>query len=163
MERSSCSILEVSGYTFNREFELINLCTVDYVRGQSPRCILSGQYEKSAAQPLVALSNSAQVIAIAVGTDVQIFSGLTGVLDSTIEGIFNDNIVAIEFESLGTQLFVAGDRQVRVYQNIVGYKVGLHLAKEKLKDKKNSSATQERLESQIEEFTEILKKHQELK
>lgn len=84
-------------------------------------------------------------------------------LDSTIEGIFNDNIVNIKFDSLGTQLFVAGDRQVRVYQNIVGYKVGLHLAKEKSMDKKNSSATQERLESQIEEFTAILEKYQALK
>lgn len=109
---------------------------------------------------MIALSNSAQVIAIAVGTNVHIFSGLTGELDATIDGIFNDNIVSIEFDSLGTQLFVAGDRQVRIFTNITGYKVGVVVAKEKLKDKKNSSATQDRLESQIEEYEAIIKLHE---
>lgn len=109
---------------------------------------------------MIALSNSAQVVAIAVGTDVQLFSGLTGELDATIDGIFNDNILVIGFDSLGLHLFVAGDRQVRIFDNITGYKVGLQTAKEKLKDKKNSTATQERLEAQVEEYEAILKKHE---
>lgn len=133
---------------------------VDYVRGEYARCLLTGHYDKTAAPPLIALSNSAQVVAIAVGTDVQLFSGLTGELDATIDGIFNDNILVIDFDSLGLHLFVAGDRQVRIFDNITGYKVGLQTAKEKLKDKKNSTATQERLEAQIEEYEAILKKHE---
>lgn len=108
---------------------------------------------------MVALSNSAHVIAIAVASTVYLFSGTTGVLDATISDIFNDNIVAMEFESVGVQLFVAGDRQVRVFHNITGYKVAMDLAKEKLKNKKNSTAVQQRLEMQIEEYQEIIKKH----
>lgn len=69
----------------------------------------------------------------------------------TIENIFNDHIVAIAFDPLGLQLFVAGDRQIRVFHNVTGYKVGILAAKEKLKDKKVSMATRERLELQIEE------------
>lgn len=134
--------------------------TVDYVRGEYARCLLTGRYDKTAAPPLIALSNSAQVIAIAIGTDVQLFSGLTGDLDATIEGIFNDNILVIGFDSLGFHLYVAGDRQIRIFDNITGYKVGLETAKEKLKDKKISTATHERLESQIEEYEAILKKHE---
>ena len=122
---------------------------------------MSGKYDKTnSSPPLIALSNSANVIAIAVGSDVQLFSGLTGEIDATIKGIFNDNIVAMEFETLGTQLFVAGDRQVRVFNNITGYKVGLIIAKNKLKDKKISYGLQERLEAQIDEYEEILKKHE---
>lgn len=81
-------------------------------------------------------------------------------MDTTIVGIFNDNILSIGFESLGTQLFVAGDRQVRIFDNITGCKVGLIIANKKIKDKKNSTAVQERLEAQIEEYEEILKKHE---
>lgn len=135
--------------------------TVDYTRGEYPKCRLTGSYVKmNADPPMIALSNSAHVIAIAVGSDVQIFSGLTGEVDVTITGIFNDNIQAIGFDFLGTQFFVAGDRQVRIFNNITGCKVGLVIAKNKLKDKKNSSAVQDRLEAQIEEYEEMLKKHE---
>lgn len=122
--------------------------------------MFSGSFDNKATSPLIALSNSAQVIAIAVGTDVQLYSGLTGELETKIEGIFNDNIVAIGFDSLGTQMFCAGDRQVRIFENITGYKVGIKVAQEKLKDSKISSAQKDRLESQIEEFEAIVKQHE---
>lgn len=112
---------------------------------------MTGEYESKAVSPLIALSNSAHVIAIATGCDVQLFSGLTGGLDATMENIFNDHIMAIGFDSLGLQLYVAGDRQVRVFHNLTGYKVGIAAAKEKLKDAKISAVTRERLELQIEE------------
>lgn len=77
----------------------------------------------------------------------------------TIVDIFNDHIVAMEFDSVGFQLFVAGDRQIRVFNNVTGYRVGIELAKEKLKNKKISTAIQQRLEDQIEEYQEIIMKH----
>lgn len=132
---------------------------VDYTRGERAQCVLTGEFEKKAIPPLVALSNSAHVIAIAVASTVYLFSGTTGILDATISDIFNDNIVTMEFESLGAQLFVAGDRQVRVFHNVTGYKVAMNLAKEKLTNKKISTAIQQRLEMQIEEYQEIIKKH----
>lgn len=134
--------------------------TVDYLRGESPHCILTAKFENKSTPPIIALSNSAKVIAIAVGSDVQLYSGITGDLDIKIEGIFNDNIVAMDFESLGNQLFVAGDRQVRIFTNITGYKIGTEEAKKKLKDPKISTAQRDRLESQVEEFEEIIKQHQ---
>lgn len=77
----------------------------------------------------------------------------------TIADIFNDHIVAMEFDAVGFQLFVAGDRQIRVFNNVTGYRVGIELAKEKLKNKKISTAIQQRLEDQIEEYQEIIMKH----
>lgn len=91
---------------------------------------------------------------------MQLYSGLTSDLDIEIDGIFNENIIAIGFDGLGENLFVAGDRQVRVFVNVTGYKVGIILAKEKLKDGKISSATRERLESQIDEFEVIVNQYQ---
>lgn len=81
---------------------------------------------------------------------------MNGNLDTTIENVFIDHILSIAFDSLGLQLYVAGDRQVRVFHNITGYKVGIEVAKEKLKDKKTTAATRERLENQIEEYEGVL-------
>lgn len=117
---------------------------------------MTREYESKAVSPLIALSNSAYVIAIATGSDVQLFSGLTGELDMTIENIFNDHIMAIGFDPVGLQFFVAGDRQIRVFHNITGYKVEIAAAKEKLKDKKISMATKERLELQISEHESFI-------
>lgn len=70
--------------------------------------------------------------------------------------------MSIAFDPLGLQLYVVGDRQVRVFHNITGYKVGIEVAKEKLKDKKTSVATRERLENQIEEYEDIIAQNDEL-
>ena len=113
--------------------------------------ILSAEYEPKAVSPLIALSNYAHVVAIATESDIQLFSGLTGELDMIIENIFSDHIMSIGFDSLGLHLFVAGDNKIRVFHNITGYKVQICEAKEKLKDKKISMATRERLELQISE------------
>jgi hypothetical protein len=121
---------------------------------------LTGTFDNKSTPPLIALSNSAKVIAIAVLSDVQLFSGVTGELDMKIEGIFNDNIVAMDFDSLGNQLFVAGDRQVRIFMNITGYKIGIDAAKGKLKDPKISTAQRDRLEDQVDEFEAIVKQYQ---
>lgn len=120
-----------------------------------------GEYESKAVSPLIALSNSAHVIAIGCGNNIEFFSGLNGNLDNTIENVFIDHIMSIAFDSLGLQLYVAGDRQVRVFRNITGYKVGIEVAKEKLKDKKNTAATRERLESQIKEYEGIIAQNDE--
>ncbi|CRK97573.1 CLUMA_CG010959, isoform A [Clunio marinus] len=138
-------------------FKLFHI-DIDYLRGESPKCLLNGAYETKAVPPLIALSNSAHVIAIAVGCDVYLFSGITGELDYKIEGIFNNNIVAMKFEA--TQLFVAGDRQIRAFHNITGYKVAISIAKEKIKERNITTATYERLERQIEDFKAILKEHE---
>lgn len=140
----------------NGSWKLFDI-NIDYVKGESPRCLLTADYESKAVSPLIALSNSAHVVAIASGCNIQFFSGVTGELDETIENVFNDHILSIGFDSTGLQLFVAGDRQVRVFHNMTGYKVGISVAKEKLKDKKISSATHERLEAQVEEYEAFLK------
>jgi hypothetical protein len=74
----------------------------------------------------------------------------------TIENIFNDHIMAIGFDPLGLKIFVAGDRQVRVFHNVTGYKVGIVAAKEKMKDKKITMTTRERLELQIAEHESFI-------
>lgn len=107
---------------------------------------------------MVALSLSAESIAIGVANSIYFYSGLTGELDLAIMHIFNDNIVAMEFDSLGKQLFVAGDRQIRVFHNITGYKVEVENAKTKLKQTQ-TSATRDRLENLIDDYEKIIADH----
>lgn len=58
--------------------------------------------------------------------------------------------MAIGFDSMGLQLYVAGDRQVRVFHNLTGYRVAITAAKEKLKDAKLTMASRTRFEQLVE-------------
>ncbi|CAO1376362.1 unnamed protein product [Diamesa serratosioi] len=136
------------------------IITVEYEKGESPQCVASGKYDSKGMPALVALSNSAQTIAIGYGTSVCFYSGLTGVLDIVVEKMFNDHITAIEFDTEGKYLFVSGDRQVRIFENITGYKVGIENAQKKLKNQNMATATRDRLELQIEEYEAIINKHE---
>lgn len=121
---------------------------------------LTGKYDEKGVRPLIAISNSAHVVAIAIGTSVSLYSGLTGELDSKISHIFNDNCTAIKFDSTGKLLFLAGDKQVKVFHNVTGYKVDNEVAKSMLKQNQ-TTATKERLLLQIANFEKFIEEHAE--
>jgi hypothetical protein len=123
---------------------------------------VTGEYDCKAVSPLIALSKSAHVIAIASGSDVELFSGVTGELDAKIESIFEDHIMAIGFDPLGLQLFVAGDRQIRVFFNLSAHRVRSLVAQQKLREEKVSEIVRDRLESQIAEDVAFLSEFDEI-
>ncbi|XP_050508502.1 transducin beta-like protein 2 isoform X2 [Diabrotica virgifera virgifera] len=123
---------------------------VSYKQGENARLLKSGQYEKSGNYALIALSPNAEVVAIATANDVALYSTWTTELDHKIENIYEGNITAIMFDSTGKFLLTAGDKQIRVFHNVTGYKCGIVTAKEKLKEHV-TSATKERLEKLIKE------------
>lgn len=138
-----------------------NKITVEYVRGETPVLTLTGNTQfANKDRSLIAISNSAHVIAIACNTSVALYSGLTGELDTVISHIFNDGCTAMKFDPTGKLLFLAGDKQVRVFHNITGYKVDNEVAKSMLKQNQ-TNATKERLNSQIANYEEFIKNHAE--
>lgn len=140
---------------FNQIVLKPNLCfSVEFDLGQSARCILTSKYNyDSTAPPLIALSLNAEVVAIWNGINVEIFSGLNGSRDMIIDEI---GITSLKFDPLAKYLLTAGDRHVRVYHNVTGYKVAIAVAKEKLSATNQSAATRERLEKLIAENEEFL-------
>ncbi|EDS38228.1 WS beta-transducin repeats protein [Culex quinquefasciatus] len=131
---------------------------IDYQKGEIPRCLMTGTYELNSAAPLVALSPSGEVVAIATGTSIQFFSAISGNNEGTINQLCSGQITTLQFDSTGKYLLVCADRYVRIFHNVPGYKVALEVAQEKLRQPKISAATRERIEFQITENDAFLKK-----
>nr|CAH7755895.1 unnamed protein product [Callosobruchus chinensis] len=128
---------------------------VSYKLGQDAQCLKTGMYEQASNNALIALSPNAEVLAIASGADLYFYSTLSAKLDYTIENVYSDNITALLFDSTGKYLLTAGEKQIRVFHNVTGYRCGIEMAKLKLKDHQ-TSATKERLEKLIKESQEFL-------
>lgn len=98
---------------------------------------------------------NAEVVAIWNGSTIEIFSGLDGTRDTVIEEF---GITTLKFDPLAKYLLTTGDRHVRIYHNITGYKVANAVAKSKLNASNQSAATRERLEKLIAENEQFLAK-----
>lgn len=132
------------------------LPAVAYEQGQSPSCLITSKYAASTAnQSLIALSPTGEVVAIATGSTVEVFSGLDGNRDAVIENIYDTPITALLFDPLGKYFLTAGDRHVRIFHNVTGYKVTAEAARLRLKEGQTST-TRERLEQTITECNQFV-------
>lgn len=100
---------------------------------------------------------NAEVIAIATLSNIELFSTVTGECDTAIKNIFQGPIITLSFDSVGKLIFVGGDKQVKVYHNITGYKTSIAIAETKLKGHL-TAATKECFENQISQYKGFLKK-----
>lgn len=105
--------------------------------------------------PLIAMSLNAESVAVWNGSNIEIFSGLDGTRDAVIEEF---GITTLKFDPLSKYLLTTGDRHVRVYHNVTGYKVASVVARSKLSASNQSAATRERLEKLIAENDQFLVK-----
>lgn len=101
------------------------------------------------------MSLNAEVVAVWNGSNVEIFSGLDGRRDTVIEEF---GITSLKFDPLAKYLLTTGDRHVRIYHNVTGYKVENAIAQSKLNASNQSAATRERLEKLIAENEKFLVK-----
>ena len=65
-------------------------------------------------------------------------------------------IKCLTFDSLGEYTLVAGDRHIKIFRNIPGYRASIETARKKL-SQKQTSATKERLEKTIADCEKFLK------
>jgi hypothetical protein len=68
-----------------------------------------------------------------------------------------DSINEIQFSNDNKYLAVAGDRHIKIFHNITGFKVNIEDCLEKIKTTKSES-TKERLKETIEEFKNMINK-----
>jgi len=129
---------------------------VDYKKGEDPRLKITGTYEQTSSDPKIALSPNSEVLVIASASNLSFYSTLDGKLDYVIEDAFIGNITRIMFDSLGKYVLTSGDKHIRVFHNVTGYKTAITSARDKLK-KPQTSATKERLEKLIVDNEAFLK------
>ncbi|KAJ6638693.1 Transducin beta-like protein 2 [Pseudolycoriella hygida] len=127
---------------------------IEFDLGQSARCIVTSKYNfNSAETPLIAMSLNAEVVAIWNGTSIEIFSGLDGTRDAVIDEF---GVTSLKFDPLSKYLLATGDRHVRVYHNVTGYKISNVVTRSVLNGSNHSAATRERLEKLIAENEKFL-------
>ena len=63
---------------------------VEFEKGEDPRFLASGSWTGTGTAA-IALSPNAEIIAIAHGSNLSLYSTVNGKLDTTIEEIFNGN------------------------------------------------------------------------
>ncbi|CAL7940479.1 unnamed protein product [Xylocopa violacea] len=127
---------------------------IEFEKGEDPHKLQTGPWENTTTAN-IALSPNNEVLAIAHGSSLSFYSTITGLLDYTIEDIFMGPITCLAFDAVGEYVLVAGDRHIKVFRNITGYRVAIESAKRKL-TQKQTSATKERLEKLIEDNTKFL-------
>ncbi len=125
---------------------------------------------------LIALSQDSSSVAVAVENKLYFFKTTDAKCDNFIENvcvgeyifeylfkyllkiiILQDSINEIQFSNDNKYLAVAGDRHIKIFHNITGFKVNIEDCLEKIKTTKSES-TKERLKETIEEFKNMINK-----
>ncbi|RZC41645.1 transducin beta-like protein 2 [Asbolus verrucosus] len=135
-------------------WKLFNI-NIEYKKGETPHLKITGKYQQAGNHSLIALSPNAEVVAIATGNSLAFYSTLTGHHDYTIDNIYSGSITSILFDAMGKYVLTGGDRCIRVFHNVTGYRCSIETAKEKLKQHQ-TSATRERLVKLIEDCEAFL-------
>uniref|UniRef100_A0A1B6D5Z2 Transducin beta-like protein 2 n=1 Tax=Clastoptera arizonana TaxID=38151 RepID=A0A1B6D5Z2_9HEMI len=122
---------------------------IEFEKGEDPHLLKTGSYKNLSNSAHLALSPNGEVLAIATGSSLYFFSTITGDCDKTISNIYNGNITKVLFDSAGDYVLTSGEKHVRVFHNVTGYRTTIASARQKLKMSGNSAATKERLENMI--------------
>ncbi|XP_013777302.1 transducin beta-like protein 2 [Limulus polyphemus] len=128
---------------------------IEYQKGQEPYLLLKGEFA-SLSPSIIALSPDGRTVAIASSKSVSVFSRATGEESERLEEVHSGPIKALQFSQSGKYLLVAGEKHIRVFHNIQGYKNTVHELEEKKKHA-NNQTFKERLQSQIDEAKSALK------
>lgn len=127
---------------------------IEFEKGEDPHVLQTVQWENTTIANIM-LSPNSEVLVISHGSSLSFYSTITGLLDTTIEDIFLGPITCLAFDTVGEYILVAGDRHIKVFRNVTGYRVAIESAKRKLMQKQ-TSATKERLEKLIEDNRKFL-------
>lgn len=79
---------------------MLSFFSVEFEKGEDPHVLMTGTWSNTTPASL-ALSPNAEVLVIAHGSSISLYSTITGVLDSTIEDIFLGNYIRNPLISLG--------------------------------------------------------------
>ncbi|XP_063225822.1 transducin beta-like protein 2 isoform X4 [Bacillus rossius redtenbacheri] len=123
---------------------------IEYQKGEDPHLLVSGKYEHRGTPAHLALSPNGEVVVVAHGNSLSFFSVLTGERDSCIDDIYTSGaITCVQFDPLGKYVLAAGEKHVRVFHNVTGYRTAVVSLQERLRQPGVSSAQKERMQQQI--------------
>ena len=130
---------------------------VEFHQGQNTTILTTGDFKDAAPESLIAISPDSDVVVIA-GCDKSIswFAASSAELIHRIENVHSEPLTSLIFDKESKWLLTAGDKHIRVFHNVPGYKIKLEELERKYKAATNSSM-RERLSQQISQTEDLLK------
>ncbi|XP_067936405.1 transducin beta-like protein 2 isoform X2 [Watersipora subatra] len=129
---------------------------VEYEQGQDPSLLCTGKIAEKPEEAIIALSPNGKTVAIAIENNIVVYNVITQQADVSMTGIFSSEIrhVAFSVDECGKYLFCCGDRQVKVFNNVTGYRSKIDYLNKELR---NCNQTAERrLNEQLQDASNAL-------
>uniref|UniRef100_T1J8S9 Exonuclease domain-containing protein n=1 Tax=Strigamia maritima TaxID=126957 RepID=T1J8S9_STRMM len=127
---------------------------VEYAQGQDPFVLLNIQFPHTGPS-IIALSPDARTVAVASEVSIYVYSGLTGKEEGQIENAHEANISSLLFDQENKLIISTGDKVIRIFHNVVGYRETIKDLEEKRR--KATGSTKDRMLKQINETRAALK------
>ncbi|XP_077995758.1 transducin beta-like protein 2 [Glandiceps talaboti] len=128
---------------------------VEYEKNQDPYLLYTGQFDHNGPAK-IALAPDGLSVAIATGYDVSLYDATSGEEEETFREIHSLPVSTLAFSPSSKYLVTAGDKHLRVFHNVAGYKACIADMEDKMRKSTTSQAMKGRLESMIKEYTEAL-------
>ncbi|EFX87653.1 hypothetical protein DAPPUDRAFT_207577 [Daphnia pulex] len=124
---------------------------IDYRQGQLATLVVSGKWKSEGNEPArVALAPDGRVVAIGSNCSLYIYSTANAELLSHIPDIHAAPITRLRFDSTSRFILTTGDKYVRVFHNVPGFKIAVADLEVKLR-KATGQALKERCQIQLKE------------
>lgn len=127
---------------------------VEYKKKQDPYLLRTVPCQVSEGSH-IALSPDGRVVAISNGCDIALYSATTGELEEEFHGVHSEQIADLKFDINSRFLVSTGDRAIRVFHNVTGYRAAIQDMETMLKKTTNDGVRQ-RLQQQISDAQSAL-------
>ncbi|KAK7120663.1 hypothetical protein R3I94_020602 [Phoxinus phoxinus] len=127
---------------------------VEYKKKQDPYLLRTVPCQVSEGSR-IALSPDGRVVAISNGCDIALYSATTGELEEEFHGVHSEQIADLKFDVNSRFLVSTGDRAIRVFHNVTGYRAAIQDMETMLKKTTNDGVRQ-RLQQQISDAQSAL-------
>lgn len=120
---------------------------VEYKKQQDPYLLRTVPSQVSEGSR-IALSPDGRVVAVSNGSDIAMYSAITGELEEEFHDVHSKEITDLKFDMNNRFLVSTGDRAIRVFHNVIGYRAAIQDMQTMLKKSPNDGVRQ-RLQQQI--------------
>lgn len=128
---------------------------VEYKKQQDPYLLRTVPCQVSEGTR-IALSPDGRVVAVSNGSDIAMYNAITGELEEEFQSVHSEYITDLKFDINSRFLVSTGDRAIRVFHNVIGYRATIQDMQTMLKKASNDGVKQ-RLEQQITDAENALK------
>lgn len=127
---------------------------VEYKKQQDPYLLRTVPCQVSEGTR-IALSPDGRAVAVSSGRDISMYSASSGELEEEFHNVHSEDITDLKFDANNRFLVSSGDRAIRVFHNVTGYRAAIADMQALLKKSTNAGVKQ-RLQQQISEAQNAL-------